>query len=413
VWRELGDARLWLGYYDQSEHAYRRAASIVVEDPLAWARNMEKRARVVGEFERRYRSSIRLLHHALARLEGETGSEADAVKVQLLAREAEIRARQGRYGDVLSLCSQVIERAQPIGEQRAIGQAYTLTGEALLFLGRIEEAKQFALALEIFEALGDRPAIGAALRNLGVLAHFECRWDDAVGLFRRSAEVALASGDIAGAAISEMNVGEVYGNQGRLEEAEASLRRARRTFEGLGYATLELAAVIQLGRVVAELGSDAEAVALLSGAIEMEDATGGPLAGIEARGFLAEAHVLADRPAAALEVVASARARAGAALEGTPAGVLLDRVEVSALAVMGEREGLVERIDRALPLARAAGTYLDLVLLLVLRSSIAGGAEPPELVDERERLIDQLGIVAFPALRPLLSEKGSPLVTDG
>lgn len=403
VWRELGDARLLLGYYDQSEHAYRRAASIVVADPLEWARNMERRARAVGEFERRYRSSIRLLHRALARLERETGDEVDAVRVQLMAREAEIRARQGRYDAVLSLCSQVIERAQPIGERRTIAQAYTLTGEALLFLGRITEATQFAQALEIFEALDDRPAIGAALRNLGVLAHFECRWDDAVSLFRRSADVALASGDIAGAAISEMNLGEVYGNQGHLREAHAALRRARRTFEGLGYATLELAAVIQLGRVEAELGSDAEARRLLSGAIEMEDADGGPLAGIESRGFLAETHVLSGRPAEALEVVAAARARAGSALEGMPANVLLARVEACALAAMGEHAGLVERIDRALSLARAAGTYLDLVLLLVLRRSLVGGLQPPELVEEESALIDRLGIVGCPALGHLVS----------
>ena len=52
-------------------------------------------------------------------------------------------------------------------------------------------------------------------------------------------------------------------NQGHLDDADAALRRAMRTFQGLGYATLELAAVTQLGRVAAELGSDAEALALL------------------------------------------------------------------------------------------------------------------------------------------------------
>src|SRR5208283_176958 len=140
----------------------------------------------------------------------------------------------------------------------------------------------------------------------------------------------------------------------------------------------------------AERGEDAEALALLRGAIDREDSTGGPLAAMEARGFLAEAHVLGGRPSEALEVVSSARARAGSALDGTPAGVLLDRVEASALAAMGKLAGVIELIDCALPVARATGTYYELVVLLVLRSSLEGGSQPLELVEERDRLLDQL-----------------------
>lgn len=407
VWRELGDARLWLGYYRQADDAYRQAASMVAEDPVAWATYTEKRARVVGEYERRYRSSIRLLHSALARLQGRIAKEADAVKAQLLAREAEIRTRQGRFDDALSLCRQAIACGQRVGELRAIARAYMTTDEALILLGRIDEAGHFRLALEIFEELGDRPAIGAALRNLGAVAYFEGRWDDAVGLFRRGADVALSSGDIAGVAIGDMNIGEIYANQGRLDEAYAALRHATRTFQGLGYATLELAAVTQLGRVAAELGSDAEGLALLTGAIATDASAGGPLAGMDARGFLAETHVLGGRPGEALAVVSAARARAGTALDGTPAGALLDRVEASALAAIGDRAGLVERIDRALPGARAAGSYLDLVVLLVLRSLLEGGAEATELLEERDKLLEQLGIIAVPALGDFPLEHGS------
>ncbi|MGO9962347.1 MAG: adenylate/guanylate cyclase domain-containing protein [Acidimicrobiales bacterium] len=407
VWRELGDARLWLGYYRQSDDAYHRAASMVAGDPVAWATYTEKRARVVGEYERRYRSSIRLMHGALARLEGQTGREAEAVIVQLLAREAEIRARQGRFHDALTLSRQAIERGQEIGELRAMARAYMTTDEALIRLGRLGETKHFALALEIFEGLGDRPTVGAALRNLGVVAYFEGRWDDAIALWRRGADVALSSGDIAGSAISELNIGETYANQGRLDEAYATLRRAMRTFQGLGYATFELAAATHLGRVAAELGSDEEALGLLQGAIDVHTSAGGPLAGMEARGFLAETHVLGGRPLEALEVVAAARARGGSALDGTPAGALLDRVEASALAAIGDHAGLVERIDRALPGVRAAGTYFELVVLLILRASLEGGADATELAEERDKLIGQLGVVAVPALGDFPLERPS------
>jgi tetratricopeptide (TPR) repeat protein len=407
VWSELGDARLWLGYYRQADDAYRQAASLVAEDAVAWAAYAEKRARVVGEFERRYRSSIRLLHGARVRMEGQSGKEADSVHVQLLAREAEIRTRQGRFADALRLGLEAVERGQRLGQLHALGRAYMTIDEALILLGRLAEARHFELALEIFEDIGDRPAIGAALRNLGAVAYFEGRWDDAVSLWRRGAGVALRSGDIAGSAISEMNISEIYANQGRLDEAYAALRHATRTFQGLGYATLELAAVTQLGRVVAELGLDAEAVDLLSGAIEKGASAAGSLASMDARGFLAETHVLGGRPSAALEVVAAARARGGSALEGTPAGALLDRVEISALAAVGDHAGLVERIDSALPGTRTAGAYFELLVLLVLRSSLEGGTLLPELLEERDKLIEQLGIVAITALGDLPLEKRS------
>ncbi len=403
-WTELGDARLWLGYYRQAEDAYRRAASMVFADPLAWAANMEKSARVVGEYQRRYRWSIRLLHRALARLESEAPDGADALAVQLLVREAEVRARQGRLHDCLNLSRQVVERAQSIGELRAMARAYALMDEALLFLGRTSEATHLPLALEIYERLGDRRLIGVALSNLGLLAFFEGRWDDAVSLLRRAADVCLSAGDIASAAMAEMNIGEIRGNQGRLDEANAALRRATRTFQGLGYSTLELAAITQLGRVAAASAADDEALALLSGAIALEDPAGGPLAGIEARGFLAEAHLLAGRLSEARDAVAAARARAGSALDGTPAGVLLDRVEASVRAAAGERAGLIDQIDRALPVARATGSYFELVMLLVLRGSLEGEAEPPELIEERNKLLDQLGVVALRALRAIPRE---------
>ena len=399
VWSDLADARVMLGYYGQAEDAYQRAATLVVDDPLAWAAQMEKRARVVGENERRHRSSIRLLRRALRRLDSVESDAVEPVMIRLLATEAEVRSREGRYQDALAVCRRVIQRAEDVGELRALAVAYSITDEALSQLGRISEAKHLALALPVYEALGDLQKVGATLGNLGAMAYFEGRWDDAAQLYRRAAVVALRAGDTASVALSEANIGELYANQGRLDEAHAALRHAVRTFQGLGYATHELFAIMQLGRVAAQLGSDAEALTLLGRAVELDDAADGPLSGIEARGVLAEAHILAGRASEGLAMVVAARTRAASILDGTPAGALLDRVEATALAATGQRAGLAERIDRALPGARAAGTYFDLVALLVLRCALSDDDQSgAELARERDRLLDQLGIVALPAL---------------
>ncbi len=407
VWRDLGEARVWLGYYRAADDAYRRSATIVADDPLAWAACIEMRARVVGEHERRYRSAIRILHRGLARLHETVGQEADAIVARLIASEAEIRSRQGRYEDALRLCRQVIDRAKPIGELRALAIAYSITDEALMLLGRIGEVRHLGLALEVYETLGDLQKVGATLRNLGAMAYFEGRWDDAVSLYCQAAQISLRAGDVAGVAASDANLGELFANQGRLEEAEAALRRAARICEGLGYATYEAFVVTQLGRVAAEAGSDSEALRLLSRAVEMDDSTGSALSGMEARGYLAEAHLLGGRPSEAMAVTASARAQAGQALNGTPAGVRLDRVEVTALAALGFHSGLVARIDDLISSARVAGSYFDLVLLLVLRGWIDGATETPAVAEERERLLSHLGIVGLPALSGVSSVQTS------
>ena len=407
VWRELGDA--------VCGSAITARPMMPIEGPLRWSPRTrsggpptQRRGRaVVGEYERRYRSSIRPDARCPRPAEGANRAGGRGGRRAAARGEAEIRAARGRFHDALVLCHQAIERGQKIGELRAMARAYMTTDEALIRLGRLGEAKHFGLALEIFESLGDRPTVGAALRNLGVVAYFEGRWDDAISLWRRGADVALLSGDIAGSAISELNIGETYANQGRLDEAYSTLRHCMRTFQGLGYATFELAAVTHLGRVAAEFGSNEEALGLLRGAIDVNTSTGGPLAGVEARGFLAETHVLGGRPLEALEVVAAARARGGPALEGTPASALLDRVEATALATIGEHGGLLERIDHALPCARAAGTYFELVVLLILRASLEGGADATELLEERDKLIEQLGVVAVPALGDLPLERVS------
>ncbi len=54
-----------------------------------------------------------------------------------------------------------------------------------------------------------------------------------------------------------------------------------------------------------------------------------------------------------------------------------------------------------------AGSYFDLVLLLVLRGWIDGATETPAVAEERERLLSHLGIVGLPALSGVSSVQTS------
>ena len=73
------------------------------------------------------------------------------------------------------------------------------------------------------------------LNNLGMFAYFEGRWDNAIAFYRRArgpaANAPVARRDVA---YTDCNIGEILSDQGHLDEAGASLRRARQVWSGTG-----------------------------------------------------------------------------------------------------------------------------------------------------------------------------------
>ena len=100
--------------------------------------------------------------------------------------------------------------------------------------GRPAEATHSWRALEIYEQLGDPEHEFLVLNNLGGIAYWGDRWDDAVELYRRAARALQRAGRPADAAFTDCNVGEILSDQGQLEEAETHLQRARRVWSATG-----------------------------------------------------------------------------------------------------------------------------------------------------------------------------------
>ena len=98
--------------------------------------------------------------------------------------------------------------------------------------------------------------------NLGAQAYFDGRWDDAVEHYDRSRTASLRVGNAVVAAIGAMNLGEIFVNQGRLDEAERALTEAGRVFRASGHDAAP-ATDIQLGRMLMERGRYDEAEAHL------------------------------------------------------------------------------------------------------------------------------------------------------
>ena len=72
------------------------------------------------------------------------------------------------------------------------------------------------------------------LNNLGGIAYWGGRWDEAVDLGCRAAICAERAGRPADAGWTDGNLGEALSDQGHLDDAEAHFRRALRVFRATG-----------------------------------------------------------------------------------------------------------------------------------------------------------------------------------
>ena len=79
---------------------------------------------------------------------------------------------------------------------------------------------------------GDRRGEGVTLGNLGIVYRQQGRWEEAIEMYQQVLAIFRALGDRHGEGVTLMSLGVVYGQQGRWEEA---IEVARRTEQGLGH----------------------------------------------------------------------------------------------------------------------------------------------------------------------------------
>lgn len=400
---ELGAARIMLGVYDRADDAYRRAATELRLDPLARARIAERRSTVRGEYQGRLSAAIRQVRAGYALLDAvpvSTG-DTDRVRAQLLAREADLRHRQGRLREAAKLCGEAIVEATRVGEQRALAIAMSVLDSCLVELGMPGAATHMQKALEVYEELDDQLYVAITLGNLGGVSFFESKWEQAADYYLRAGDAATKAGDLAGAAIARANLGELRVNQGRVEEAETLLAPAVRTLESFEFLVAGAGATLHLGRARAFLGRYDEGVEMLRTAARVLDDTQTLVGSIEARARLAEVSAFAGHAEAAAAPLDEARELARA-LGETPFTALLDRVSVTLAVVAGEAPRAIAELDDAIATARGVGAKYDLLLLLAVAEHLGVGAG----AHERDELARELGVVKFVALgglRPISS----------
>ena len=332
---------------------------------------------------------MRWLNRGFRSIEGIESSEAAAWRARMRSYLAGIRNGQARWTEAVATCREAIAEAEAVGELSALARACYLLDWALVELGRPDEATHSWRAVEIYERLGDREHEGRVLNNLGGLAYWGGRWDEAVELYQRAAACAQRAGRPADAAFTDGNIGEILSDQGHLDDAEEHLQSARRVFRATGDLSYSAYADALLARLTVRRGEYAEGLAMLESAMADLRRFGLEDYAELAQAWIAEAEALGGDAMRAMEV-ASERMRTN-----DRERPLLTRMAGIALARLGERKAAMRELEHALRTARDRGAEYDIAATIDVMAAIDGA--DPTLLRERDEILKRLKIERLPA----------------
>ncbi|MFD8085045.1 BTAD domain-containing putative transcriptional regulator [Kitasatospora sp. NPDC059722] len=207
-----------------------------------------------------------------------------------------------RYGRLADAAAAVAQAADALGDQRSLGRAEFVRGNLAVQAARLDEAAEHSRrAADACRAGGDVVVLQQALNDLGLLAQFQHRYQEAVRLYDEANSLARALGHRDGQTATALNSALAQVRDGRPAEAAAACRRLlpgltdAEEWTGLSYA------LYVLGLASHELGEHQQAVTALEECLRICRAAGIPLREAQARYRLADTLRLLDRHEEALD----------------------------------------------------------------------------------------------------------------
>ena len=367
-WAVLGELRELSGELDQAVDAYRRAAALAQDDPVAHAHLLGRRARV-QERAGAHVAAMRAVGRARRLCEGMDDREADLVRVRLDNLSAVIRLGQEHAKEARWWAVRAVEGARRVDDPETLVQALMAIDHADLYLGVRVEGRHTREALAICVEQGYRPRESIARTNLGNFAFYAGQWDEALEWYRSSRQVALEAGNAFGAAETELNMGDILVSRGQADEAEVLLRDAVRVLRAAGMEFETVYGELQLGRVSLVRGQLDEAERAVDGVVRAFTDMGLRVTAFEARLVLAEIASRAGDDPRALRIVEEAEAAAKGDEGPLHARSCLQRA--TALLGIGDLEGCRAAVAAGLATAREQELPYEEALLLRVAGQVA------------------------------------------
>lgn len=392
IWTQLGDVREQAGQFDHALDAYRKASRLIADDPVAKAEVLLKRAWVrerAGDYPMALRESTRA-RNLVAAAAPDTAHSIDA---RATAFQATVRQRQGRVTDALHLATTATALAERSGEQAALARAFSVTAWAHLVSDDQDALDLCQESLNLYRAIGDLVGQNKMNNNLGVLAYFDDRWDDAVAYYGRSRDGAERVGNLVDAAFAEANIGEVLLNQRRIDEAEAHLTAAARVFRATGDVSMAIFAELQLGRVFMARGDLNGAEQSLHAVVDESREQGFAENAAEAAFYLADCTIRKGEYEDALAELDRAISDAGE--QAAMFELIHIRFRGAALAGADRVDDALELLQHGLDIAREKGQrYEEALILRVTARSLADADPTRSLVcaEQSNQILETFGV---------------------
>jgi tetratricopeptide (TPR) repeat protein len=397
VLEQLGDARDRAGIYDRALAAYHSARRLRIDDIAGQVALLVKEADI-AQRTGHYRRVITIAKRGL-RLLDRAEIEGGGTRARLKIWYAIVREFQGRVDEAATLCSEAVADAVAAGDLPAEAQSRLILDWIQVERGRHDLATHSPRALAIYEELGDVGGQALVLNNLGAFAYWEGRWTDAVALYEQGRAARLVTGNAVDAASGTMNIGEVYADQGRLDEAEQCFRDAWRVWRSVSHAGGSALTTMHLGRIAAKRGDFAEAFALLDAAREEFLAIGSTNDVLEVDTRTAECRILAGEYETALGVAD----RELAASHGLVEETALLRIRGTALLALGRADEGIAALRSCLDESRSRGARFEIALAQheLVDAYFARGdlASAEEAEREATAIFAELGVTRAPIRR--------------
>jgi class 3 adenylate cyclase/tetratricopeptide (TPR) repeat protein len=257
----VGDLREKLGQYKEASAAYTEARAAFGDDPARQAGLFLKQS-WIPDRSGKFTEALRWLTRGMRLVEGRNDPESAREHARLICFYGAVRQSQGRHAEAIRLLKQAMEESARIGDMHSVAQAYGLLDWALIESGQEKQPLYLPRALKIYEQLGDLPWQAFVLNNLGVLAQWAGRWDEAVDLLQRASDIRMKLGGVVDAAFYSSNRAEILSDRGQLDEAEEIFTEALRIHKAANFLTGIGFAMSNLGRIAARRGRFDEAAEL-------------------------------------------------------------------------------------------------------------------------------------------------------
>jgi class 3 adenylate cyclase/tetratricopeptide (TPR) repeat protein len=407
ITERMGDALEAAGEFGRAGEVYSDARRLVHE-PLAHARLLLKRSKLEERLGR-FSQALRWATRARRVLEPIESPDAASQRALLDTWYATVLQAEGRTKSAIALAERAVDDAEAAGNIEALAGASFVLGWAYGVLGRSESRTYWERALEAYRDIGDAVKEADVLSNLGTLAQWEGRWDDALEYWELGRDRSTSIGDVVGAAASSDNIAELLADRGEFDRAEALLLESLPLWRASEYRYFLANCLGMLGRVASRSGRFDDALERFTEARSQHVHVGAQAEILDIDARLAERAAFMGQAEGALELATTTLdAAMRSEDEGAMVVPMLERVRGYALFQLGDIPAAREAWSSSLGSARARGQRFELMLTAHASIRIARllGEEPSsELREEAEDILRTLKIVAVPAVPLAASER--------